>query len=161
MKLQLSIAALAAWMGIERRAEILFTATTDLALRAFACAAILVAWREIDRRVRPIRNFEPLFEHFAANLAFWGALIFTVDRDTRWYGLVIALVLAAFSLVHGFRRRRELFVIYAYVYGLIAVDIVVVACRTASSMVFSSGAALTSTSTSTGAPASALAMPPP
>ena len=125
--LSLSIAALAAWMGIERRAEILFTATTDLALRAFACAAILVAWREIDRRVRPIRNFEPLFEHFAANLAFWGALIFTVDRDTRWYGLVIALVLAAFSLVHGFRRRRELFVIYAYIYGLIAVDIVVIA----------------------------------
>jgi hypothetical protein len=123
--LSLSIAALAAWMGIERRAEILFNATTDLALRAFACAAILVAWREIDRRVRSIRDFEPLFEHFAANLAFWGALIFTTDRDTRWLGLVIALVLAAFSLFHGFHRRRELFVIYAYIYGLIAVDIFV------------------------------------
>jgi hypothetical protein len=123
--LSLSIAALAAWMGIERRADILFTATTDLALRAFACAAILVAWREIDRRLRSIRDFEPLFEHFAANLAFWGALIFTTERDTRLLGLAIALALATFSLVHGFRRRRELFVIYAYVYGLIAVDIVV------------------------------------
>jgi hypothetical protein len=123
--LSLSIAALAAWMGIERRAEILFTATTDLALRAFGCAAILVAWREIDRRVRTNRDFEPFFEHFAANLAFWGALIFTADRDTRWIGLVIALALATFSLIYGFRRRRELFVIYAYIYGLIAVDIVV------------------------------------
>ena len=123
--LSLSIAALVAWMGIERRAEILFTATTDLALRAFACAAILVAWREIDRRVRSIRDFEQLFEHFAANLAFWGALIFTTERDTRWLGLVIALALATFSLVHGFRRRRELFVIYAYIYGMIAVDFVV------------------------------------
>jgi hypothetical protein len=123
--LSLSIAALAAWMGIERRAAILFTATTDLALRAFACAAILVAWREIDRRVRSIRDFEPLFEHFAANLSFWGALTFTTERDTRWLGVVIALALAAFSMAHGFRRRRELFVIYAYVYGLIAVDIVV------------------------------------
>ena len=34
--------------------------------------------------------------------------------------------MTAFSLIHGFRRRRELFVIYAYIYGLIAVDIVVV-----------------------------------
>ena len=41
--------------------------------------------------------------------------------------LIPAVGIAAFSLVHGFRRRRELFVIYAYVYGLIAVDIVVVA----------------------------------
>jgi hypothetical protein len=123
--LSLSIAALAAWMGIERRAEVLFNATTDLALRAFACAAILVAWREIDRRLRLARDFEPFFEHFATNLAFWGALIFTADRDTRWLGLVIALALATFSLIYGFRRRRELFVIYAYVYGLIAVDIVV------------------------------------
>ena len=31
------------------------------------------------------------------------------------------------SAGEAFRRRRELFVIYAYVYGLIAVDIVVVA----------------------------------
>jgi hypothetical protein len=123
--LSLSIAALAAWMGIERRADILLTATTDLALRAFAFAAILVAWREIDRRLRSIRDFEPLFEHFAANLAFWGALIFTTERDTRLLGLAIALALATFSLVHGFRRRRELFVIYAYIYGMIAVDIVV------------------------------------
>ena len=123
--LSLSIAALAAWMGIERRVEVLFSATADLALRAFACAAILVAWREIDRRLRLARDFEPFFEHFATNLAFWGALIFTSERDTRWLGLVIALALATFSLIHGFRRRRELFVIYAYIYGLIAVDIVV------------------------------------
>jgi len=54
----------------------------------------LGARREIDRRARSIRDFEPLFEHFAANLAFWGALIFTTDRDTRWFGLAIALVLA-------------------------------------------------------------------
>ncbi len=124
--LSLSIAALAAWMGIERRAEVLFAATIDLALRAFACAAILVAWREIDRRVRANRDFEPFFEHFATNLAFWGALILTSDHDTRWLGLVIALALATFSLIRGFRRHRELFVIYAYIYGLIAVDIVVI-----------------------------------
>ena len=37
-----------------------------------------------------------------------------------------ALALAIFSLIHGFRRRRELFVIYAYIYGLIAVDILVI-----------------------------------
>jgi hypothetical protein len=118
--LSLSIASLAAWLGIEQR-EIFIHSNVELAIRAFICTAILAIWRAIDRR----SDFKPLFEHFGTNIAFWGALILTADRDTRWTGLVIALVLAALSLAHGVQRSRELFVIYAVVYGLIAVDIVV------------------------------------
>ena len=123
--LSLSIGALVAWLGIERRAEILFSQETDTALRAFLCAAIVTIWRAVDLRVRATRDFEPVFEHSAANLAFWGGIILTIGRETRWTGLLIVLALAAASLSHGLRRRREAFAIYAYVYALIAIDIAV------------------------------------
>ena len=121
--LSLSIASLAAWLGIEQR-EIFIHSDIELAIRAFTCTAILAIWREVDQRTHKGEDFQPLFEHFATNIAFWGALILTFDRDTRWTGLVIALVLAALSLTHGVRKSRELFVIYAVVYGLMAIDIV-------------------------------------
>ena len=122
--LSLSIASLAAWLGIEQR-QLFLRSEVELAVRAFICTGILAVWREADRRTRANRDFEPLFEHFGTNIAFWGALILTADHDTRWTGLLIALVLAALSLYHGVRRHRELFVIYAVVYGLVAIDIVV------------------------------------
>jgi len=50
--LSLSIGALAGWLGIERKLEIIFSSNIDLAIRTFVCAAILAAWREIDRRAR-------------------------------------------------------------------------------------------------------------
>src|SRR6266536_5291931 len=122
--MSLSIASLAAWLGIEQR-EVFVQSEVELAIRAFICTAILALWREVDIRVRAGPEFEPLFEHFGTNIAFWGALILTVNRDTRWTGLLIAMVLAALSLYHGVSRHRELFVIYAVVYGLIAIDIVI------------------------------------
>ena len=66
-----------------------------------------------------------MFEHFAANLAFWGAVILTFDKDTRWLGVALAVGFAITAVVVGFRSRRELFVIYGYVYGLIAIDVTV------------------------------------
>jgi hypothetical protein len=121
--LSLSIAALAAFLGVEKRG--LFRTDVEYAVRAFLCASMVMLWREADRRLRTRRDFEPLFDHFAANFAFWGALILTGNRDTRLLGLAMALVLAAFSLRHGFRGCRELFVIYAVVYALIATDVLI------------------------------------
>lgn len=117
--LSLSVVALAAWLGIEQRS----VAWTELefASRAFICAGILALWRLVNRRV----DFAPVFEHFAANVAFWGAIALTIARDTRPLGVILTLLFATASLRHGFRRRRELFVIYAGVYALIAVDIVI------------------------------------
>jgi hypothetical protein len=122
--LSLSIASVAAWLGVEQR-ELFLHSEVELAIRAFICTGILAVWREVDRKTRANRDFEPLFEHFGTNIAFWGGLILTFDRDTRWLGLVVTLVLAVASLYHGVRRSRELFVIYAVVYGLIGIDIVV------------------------------------
>jgi predicted membrane protein DUF2157 len=116
--LSLSIVALAAWLGIEQR-EVFIRSQVELAIRAFICAGIVAIWRIFDRR------FHTLLEHFGANFAFWGALILTGEKDTRWLGLLLTMLFAGLSLYHGVRRSRELFVIYAVVYGLIAIDIVV------------------------------------
>jgi hypothetical protein len=118
--LSLSIAALASWFGIEKRE--LFSTDVDFAWRAFACAAVLIGWRLADRRV----DFHALFEHFAANIAFWGALVLTSDTSTRPIGLLVTLALAAVVMAYGLRTRRELFVMYAGIYALIAIDIEVV-----------------------------------
>jgi hypothetical protein len=122
MVLSLSITALAAWLGIERRIETLFDSTTDTAIRAFVCSALVVAWRQVDRRRRASRSFTAVFDHFATNLAFWGALILLGDDSTRLFGTVLGVALAVASAMHAFRWREEMFLIYAWVYGTIAVD---------------------------------------
>ena len=118
--LSLSIAALAAWLGVERRD--IFRTEAELAMRAFICAGVVALWRVLNRRP----DFTPLFEHFAINIAFWGSLILTATRSTRFLGLLVTLTLAGAVLFLGVRSRRELFVIYAAVYALIALDIVIV-----------------------------------
>ena len=72
----------------------------------FVCAAIVVAWRVIDRKLRPATTFSSLFDHAAANLAFWGSLILAAHKETRLTGCAIAIVLAAASMLYG-RRTRE------------------------------------------------------
>jgi hypothetical protein len=118
--LSLSIAALAAWLGVEMNQ--VFSSHTDLAWRAFICAAILLVWRFANRKP----EFASLFEHFAANIAFWGGITLTADEPTRLIGLLVTLIFAALSMTYGLRKRLELFVMYAGVYGLIAIDIVIV-----------------------------------
>ena len=118
--LSLSIAAFAGWLGIEKD-RIFLTGDVGLAVHAFVCAGALAVWRVVNRR----REFDLVFEHFAVNVAFWGAVILAGTDSTRALGVAIALALGAASLLYGIRRQLEAFVIYAAVYSLIAVDIVV------------------------------------
>ena len=124
--LSLSVASLAAWLGIERRSvDGLLEAHVATAVRGFVCAAIVVAWRVIDRKLRPATTFSSLFDHAAANLAFWASLILAMTEETRLLGCAIAIVLAAAAMLYARRTREATFVIYAWVYGTIAVDIAV------------------------------------
>jgi len=118
--LSLSIAAFATWLGIEKRD--IFSSETDFAYRAFICAAVLLIWRSANRKT----DFNSLFEHFATNIAFWGTLTLTAASTTKYVGLLLTLIAAAGSLIYGLKGRRELFVIYAGVYALIAIDMVIV-----------------------------------
>jgi len=124
--LSLSVASLAAWLGIERRSvDAIFEAPVGTAGRAFVCAAIVAAWRVIDRKLRPATTFSSLFDHAAANLAFWGSLALAAHKETRLFGCAIGILLAAASMFYARRTREATFVIYAWVYGTIAVDIAV------------------------------------
>jgi hypothetical protein len=71
-------------------------------------------------------EFAPLFDQFAINIAFWGALVLTANSDTKFVGLLVTLIIAAASVQWGFRQRRELFLMYAFVYTIIAINIVIV-----------------------------------
>jgi hypothetical protein len=122
--LSLSIGALAAWLGIERNLDAFDRATVEIGIRALICAAIVLAWREVDRRVRPGTHFGDVFAHFGANLAFWGALILSF-HDAELIGALLTLAFGVISARHAFRTNSEVFLMYGYVYGVIAVDALV------------------------------------
>jgi len=117
--LSLSIGALAAWLGIERNIDTFFVRSTETAMRAFVCAGIVAMWRVANRR----REFERVFDHFIANLALWGGLILTFDDSTRNAGATVVIVLAVLTIAYGFRKGAEAFLIYAYIYAVIAIDV--------------------------------------
>lgn len=113
--LSLSVTALAAFIGAQTEPQ----GTVAWAERAFIAAGAIGVWRLVNRRA----EFNPVFEHFAANLAFWGSLTLTVEPKTRWLGFLIAMALATGAVWVGLKRSRVLFVIYGYIYGLIAINI--------------------------------------
>ncbi len=125
--LTLSLSALAAWLGVDRNVDVIFSKDpTGYSLRAFICAVTIFGWRLVDGRLRASRTFDRVFEHFAANLALWGAIILTFDDGTRPLGVLLSLAIAGAVIFHGFRQRVEAFVMYGYVYGVIGLDIGVV-----------------------------------
>ena len=75
--------------------------------------------------MRPATTFTSFFDHAAANLAFWGSLALAAHKETRLLGCAITIVLAAAAMFYARRTREATFVIYAWVYGTIAVDIAV------------------------------------
>lgn len=111
--LSLAIAALASWFGVEQRSS-----------GAFICAAALIVWREIHYRVVRASGapFLRVFEHFAANLAMWGGLQLLKENETFNIGCAITIIVAVVVMAWGFRQRSESFVIYAFVYAVIAID---------------------------------------
>jgi hypothetical protein len=127
MVLSLSITAFAAWLGIERQPVHIFDADPSaLATRAILCAVLLLIWRAIDRRARPSTDFSPLFEHFAAALGLSAGLSLCFQNNTRVVGCLWTIVLAAVVIAWGVRTRRESFVLYAFLYGVIAIDVLVI-----------------------------------
>ena len=112
--LSLSIAALAAWLGVERNVDVFFrTNTSEMALRALGCAAIVLVWRLLNRR----RPFNEVFDHAAAHLAFIAGVLLAFDNEPA--GLLVTAVVAALAVWIGLRRQSEAFVVYAWIYATI------------------------------------------
>jgi len=119
--LTLSLAAMAAWLGVHPDENRLPDAT-DFAIRTFEAGAVALMWRFLEARYRPASDFLPIFEHFVANAACIAAVALVDDRDTRHAGFPLALVAAGLTIAWGFRTRRELFVLYGFLYAVYATD---------------------------------------
>ena len=117
-----SLAALAGWFGVTGTpgdALHLSYSTPELGARALACAAVIVAWRYTDRRAQPDSRFSDVFDHFAANLAFWGAIAWCGEWPWIAAGLPLLATLAYASVRRGLATGREVFLVYSIVYAAI------------------------------------------
>lgn len=117
--LSLALGTLVAWFGVGI-SEI--RGSGELAIRAWGAAAVVLAWRAVHRRRGAAAHMVPPFDHVAANVAGIGAVALASDGGLNgWIGAAAGLLFAAFLWKLGNRQRNALFVVYAVVYGLLAV----------------------------------------
>jgi hypothetical protein len=114
-----SIAALAAWFGIEGQAAMLFNvggSAAGLGMHAIGCAGTLLVWRAANRRLGGPESFESVFENFAANIGFWGVLALCLTPGSRLLGLSLLAALATASIFKALRSKEEIFAVYGTAY---------------------------------------------
>ena len=115
-----SLTALAGWFGVSGLpGDVLQQSSLELGARALACAALIAAWRHADRRARPDSRFTDVFDHFAINLATWGAIAWCAEWPWLAAGLPALAALAYASVRHGLRTGREVFLVYGTVYAAV------------------------------------------
>lgn len=125
--LSVALTSLAGWFGIERGPENLLPwhfATPELGLRALICSAFILAWRAIDRRANAA-GFREVFAHFAANLAFWGAVGWCTDASMRVIGVATLSLLAAAAVHRALRAGVESFAVYGVGYAALGLSLMV------------------------------------
>jgi hypothetical protein len=125
--LSVALTTLAGWFGIERGSGNLLPwnfATPGLGLRALVCSGVILVWRALDERNNAAR-FREVFEHFAANLAFWGAIGWCSNAHMRVVGVVTLLLLAAIAVRSALRSEAESFAVYGVGYTAVGLSIVV------------------------------------
>jgi len=124
-----SLTALAGWFGVGGTlGDVLHFAysTPELGARALACAAVIATWRYADRRARPDTHFSDVLDHFAANLAFWGAIASCLEWPWLAAGLPLLAAFALASVRRGLDTGREVFLVYGIVYAAIGLCAAVV-----------------------------------
>ena len=127
---RVALAALAAWFGMDGSAggsALLGEAGPGGPARVSArrwrrsrtsvdgrtCSAAMLLWKQADQQLHRAAPSRPLFDHFIANVAFWGALYWCrAPGKYPWAGLPLLAVFALLSVRHGFATRRESFVVY-------------------------------------------------
>jgi hypothetical protein len=124
-----ALTALAGWFGVGGSVgDALHAAfsTPELGGRALACAAVIAAWRLADTRWRPDTRFSEVFDHFAANLAFWGSLAWCLEWPWLAAGLPLLAALAYTSIRRGLETGREAFLVYGVGYAALGTCFVLV-----------------------------------
>jgi hypothetical protein len=125
--LSVSLTSLAAWFGIDGPVAGLFQ--PDAMLRhsgteAMLCAGSILLWRTIHAALGASEQFVEVFEHVAANLGFWGALILCGGTASRAPATALLLALAVVCVYKGLRNRQEAFVIYGIGYTALGLCII-------------------------------------
>lgn len=120
--MSVALGTFAAWFGIDPRAgDWGADSTEEFALRAALASAAVMGWRWLHGRLRGDSRLVPPFDHVAANLAGVAAVSLALsDSGAQWAGAALGLVFAVFLWRLANARKSALFVVYAVVYGLIA-----------------------------------------
>jgi hypothetical protein len=119
-----ALTALAGWFGVGGSPGELLPVSdpqAEYGVRALACALLIVAWRRADLRARPESRFGEVFDHFAANLAFLGAIAWCGQWPWLAAGLPLIATLAYAAIRHGLANGREVFLVYGTVYAAFGV----------------------------------------
>lgn len=127
--LAVALASLAGWFGIEHNAIDAMgmqQGSQGMGWRMLACSLTILGARSVHERVDTRHAFRRVFEHFAANLAFWAALAWCSDGAMRLTGVLLVTALAVASIFRGLRDREDPFVVYGVAYSAIGYSIVAV-----------------------------------
>jgi hypothetical protein len=120
--LTLAVVAMCSWMGVQQAPFPDTDDVTQAALRLLCCLALVGMWRVANRRV----EFNPVLEHFAFNFMILAPFVLMFDDSMRTTGCVLTVIAAASVIYLGFRLRRESVALYAFVYGVIAIDVLLI-----------------------------------
>jgi hypothetical protein len=126
--LSASLAALAGWFGAEGNwsAVLGIDGTPGReGIQAIVYGGVVLAWREMHRRLRGNPTFHYVLENFAANAGFCGALAMCFAGETRAVGLGLLMAVAIVSILKALRGNQEIFLIYGIGYaslGLCSVE---------------------------------------
>jgi hypothetical protein len=118
--LSVALTAFAGWLGVEPQLgsfEHPRHALLGAGWRSLGCALLLLGARRLHRRLVPRLGFGPVYESFAANLGFWGALALLWSADTRWTGAALLAGITVAVARIGLRRPQERLVLWAIGYG--------------------------------------------
>jgi hypothetical protein len=124
-----SLASLAGWFGVGGTfgdALQVSYSSPEVGARALACAAVIATWRAVDLRVLPGTTFSGVFDHFAANLAFIGAVAWCMEWPWPAAGLPLLAGLAYLSVRHALATGREAFLVYGVLYAAFGLCVAVV-----------------------------------
>ncbi|MCP5472971.1 MAG: DUF2157 domain-containing protein [Sinobacteraceae bacterium] len=121
LALSVALMAFAGWLGVEARLGTVFEPRVPMfgaSLRSLLCTLLFWFGSLLHRHEDPATGagFRPVYQQFAANFGFWGALGLGGESSTRWLGAMVLLLLAVTVGRTGLNERRESFLLYAVGY---------------------------------------------
>ena len=127
--LSLALTSFASWFGVAANEVNVFqggNALPESGLRAMACAGAVLIWREWHKRSGGASELQSVFEHFAANIAFWGALLWCFSSGWLLSGLLAVLALGWACIRKALRQSEEWFAVYGVGYASVGLCAVMV-----------------------------------